>query len=212
MTPFQSIQISPNYLIAHQLLDYYEYEALLEKIKNSSFSLKEFNKIKNEQRRFEWLSIRHLMIQLGFEKQDIIYDEHGKPSLLNSNNYISISHSKNRIAVGINKWNEIGIDLQKISSSIDSIKHKFLSSTELNKFKNLSELELTKAWSTKEAIFKANGKKDIYLKDNIEIIGIENRGENTLINALFKDDSQTKPYKVNAIVLKDYVLAYTLND
>ncbi len=212
MTPFQSIQINPNYLIAHQLLEYFEYDSLLEKIKNSSYSLNGFDKIKNEQRRFEWLSIRHLMIQLGFEKQDIIYDEHGKPTLLKSSSFISISHSKNRIAIGINKLNEIGIDLQKISSGIDSIKHKFLASTELNKFKNLNELELTKAWSTKEAIFKANGKKDIYLKDNIEIIGIENKGENTLINALFTDDSQTKPYKVNAIVIKDYVLAYTLND
>lgn len=212
MTPFESIQINPNYFIAHQLLDYYEFESLLNKIKKSTYSLEDFYKIKNEQRKFEWLSIRHLLIQLGFEKEDIVYDKHGKPSLLNSNSFLSISHSKNRIAVGINKLNEIGIDLQKISPRVKTISHKFLSSSDIVKFEELNELELTKAWSTKEAIFKVNGKKDIFLKENIEIKAIENKSNNTIITALLKDNFRTKTYNVNVIVIKDYILAYTLND
>ena len=112
----------------------------------------------------------------------ITYNKWGAPTL-NTNKNISISHSKNIIAIIISKKN-VALDIEMISKKPLKIKDKFLSNHD--KISHSIE-ETTLAWSAKETIFKLHQKGDIDYKSDIQIKEI-NHDENQ-ITVLFNDNN-----------------------
>tara|TARA_R100001015_G_C4612146_1_gene167646 strand:+ start:15 stop:671 length:657 start_codon:yes stop_codon:yes gene_type:complete len=205
------IRISDNFRIAHQKVDYHHYDELFKKIEDSFFSFDEyFFSMTNLNRKIEWLSIRALLLELGLDS-DIIYDEHGKPHLKNNGEHLSISHSQKRIAVSIHSKRAHGIDLQHITPKILRIKNKFLIERELNMLKSTDDITiLTVLWSMKEALFKSYGKKDIFLKGNIELSEFKIEDGIYEANGKIYGIADEINYPMKALLVDDYVLAYTL--
>ncbi len=206
----QIVQLSNDFKLAFQKVNYKNFEKLENSIKASVFSFDEYyNSMSNKKRKTEWLSIRQLLINMG-DDVDIYYDEHGKPHFTEGSEHLSISHSKESIAVSMHKSKEHGVDLQFLTPKIKRIRDKYLREEEIKALQSSSTLELSVYWSMKEALFKLYGKKDIFLKENIRIIGLQElNGKYTAKGEIINIPEKIE-VDMEAILLEDYVLAYTL--
>lgn len=119
----------------------------------------------------EWLSSRYLLhLMSGRTKRGaFIKDIHGKPHLQNSSFHVSISHSKDLVAVVASKY-IVGVDIQYNVSKIHRIQHKFVNQEELTHISSANQLEaLHIIWGAKESLYKAYGKRGLDFKKNIRI-------------------------------------------
>ena len=127
---------------------------------SNKINLPKFN---TEKRTKEWIASR-LLLQKINPSYSISYNVFGAPEL-NSSSYISISHSKELVAV-ITSKNRIGMDIEKISKKTVRLAAKFVSKNNLT---GLTPEKATLIWCCKEAIFKWHQKGDINFIDDIQI-------------------------------------------
>ncbi len=122
--------------------------------------------LKNNKRKQEFLQIRELRNNT-IGKIEILYNNDGKPFLSDSDDFISISHSPNYIALLKAPFN-IGLDIEEINERILKIKSRFLNEDELVLIGSTIE-NLTTAWTLKEAMFKLNSKTGIDFRKELLI-------------------------------------------
>ena len=128
------------------------------------------NSMKSEIHQRGFLSIRHLLKEVGYSDVDLYYDEFGKP-YLNDGNHISITHSFRFSAIAISKKGPVGIDIEKQRNKIVKIAHKF---TPIDAYKNIVDQDtlvrkLTIIWGAKESLYKIYGKKQLRFLEHIHI-------------------------------------------
>ena len=105
-------------------------------------------KFKTEKRKKEFLASR-LLVQEISQNTIITYNEFGAPELDNGK-YISISHSKEMVAIIISEQ-QVGLDIEQISEKALRLAAKFISAKNQS---NLTKEKATLIWCCKEAIFK----------------------------------------------------------
>ena len=142
---------------------------------------------KSEKRKKEIFS-RNLLLNKMIPEAKISYNNFGAPQINNSDN-ISISHSKNLVAIGFSKL-KIGIDIQKISEKALSLSPRFICESNLN---NLSIEKATLLWCCKEAIYKWHQKGSVNFKSDIYIYPFELRTSGT-VSANFKTEKLSLSY------------------
>lgn len=115
--------------------------------------IKNIHTIKSESRILEILSARILIKELTGEEKEVYYNDSGKPFLIDQSHHISVSHTKNYVAVAINKEKHIGLDIEYISEKIKRVQSRIIAQREyIDKEHELAHLLLH--WSAKEAMFK----------------------------------------------------------
>ncbi len=121
-------------------------------------------------KRLEYLASRYLIYQItGKLDSHLFKDESGKLHLDDSNQHLSISHSDAYIGLALSE-KVIGFDLQKSASKINRIAKRFLSDKENDTLKAWnSEKNMIQAWTIKEAVYKAYGKKGILFSSQIQL-------------------------------------------
>jgi len=212
MIPLIIHKLSDTHTIAFAKINYKQEEILFNQLKELSIDLNPLKSISNLNRRMEWMAIRMGVIQLLGEQDDIIYNEENKPHLVKSPFNLSLSHSKEMIAISINKKSITGIDIQHISSNIANIKGKFLNEHELIRCSD-NPIELSFYWSMKEALFKVYGKNDAFLKQNFEITQYMYDHDNNMGSAigLIEVNEFKKELQLEFHTVEDYVIAYVVN-
>ena len=120
----------------------------------------------NENRKQEFLQLREIKNKT-IGKIEIQYNNDGKPFLTDSGDYISISHSQNFIGFLKAPFN-VGLDIEEINERVLKIKQRFLNANEQLLF-GPSVLNLTIAWTLKEALFKLNERKGIDFRKELLI-------------------------------------------
>ena len=132
-----------------------------------------FNNMKHDLRRSHWLSYRLLIREIlenPHLETEIHYDNNGKPFFTSLKNHLSISHSGIFSSCILSQTKKVGIDIEKISSKILKIEHKFLSEEEIKTTEGINKIEfLTILWGAKEALFKSYGKGELSFIDNLKI-------------------------------------------
>ena len=119
-------------------------------------------RFKTEKRKKEFLSSRLLLEQLN-PNAIITYNDFGAPELDNGK-YISISHSKEMVAIIISEQ-QVGLDIEQISEKALRLAAKFISAKNQS---NLTKEKATLIWCCKEAIFKWHQKGGVdFIKDII---------------------------------------------
>ena len=188
-------------------------DELLRMLVTSQADLNILNTFKSEYRKLEWLTTRVLLKRLlaPAEAISIAYDKNGKPTLVNSSFSISISHTKNFVAVLIAKSPGVGIDLETIQPRIEKIAQKFISKEEEvfieeNKTHDYQHV----IWGTKEVLFKIYSKGDLNFSEHLhaEKFIMENAGE--LTGRISKDDFK-KEYKIFYEKLDNLMLVYAFD-
>ena len=151
----------------------------LESLMSDEVISEKYKGFNHDLRRLEWLGARALMSEMSLKKT-LQYTEHGKP-FYPSGPKISISHSKDFIAIIAHPENEVGIDVQEVVDKVRRIKHKFCNPHELNWA--TSDEDFTIIWSTKEALFKVK-ERNVLFKEDIQV----SRPKNGHVHITYKEN------------------------
>lgn len=118
----------------------------------------------NEKRKQQYYVTQLLHVQLN-PGQKLHYAPTGKP-FVSADIHVSISHSDDYLVM-MTSCNACGVDIEKVGHKVARIRHKFLNPDEMKNTQDASELELTKYWTAKEAIYKVFGSDSVFLQSNI---------------------------------------------
>ena len=135
-------------------------------------------RFKSTIRQKEWLAVRVLLQQTPYKNINIIYNGNGKPYLADSSKYISISHTREYVAIAVSDQ-PIGVDVEIISRNAFAVAESFLKPREMEclyKEDNPTE-EALFLWCVKEAAFKLASEKVSVLKE----IGITKNANDYLV-------------------------------
>lgn len=124
-----------------------------------------FFSFKHLNRQQEFVATRVLRHEL-FGYSHIHYNAHGAP-YIEDEGFISISHAPGLIGLAISRDFQLGLDIEPIRPKALLLRDKFLSEEEKQHFDTNSELEMTKVWSAKEALYKLAGRKQIIFKTDL---------------------------------------------
>lgn len=159
-----------------------------------------FQSFKSSKRKREFYFTRVLWRSFN-EFQEIKYSENGRPTI--KDGFISISHSKNLIAISYSHKKRIGLDIEHYNAKIYKIKNKFLSNTELELFDCTDKKTITTLWSIKEAVYKLLSMNGISFKKNIQIKEI---GEINRVKIILPENE--KELKFSRLIFDEYILTY----
>ena len=150
----------------------------------------------------QFLASRKL-IELINPKLKISYKD-DIPTLSDKRN-ISISHSDEIVTIIISKEDGIGVDVEKIKDKVHSIAPKFLNPNEIGFLgKSPSTRQLIRAWTAKEAVYKALRKPGISFSENIILDEFNDKAQSA--NAKFISSDQETTFKLYFYDLDDYCL------
>ncbi len=165
--------------------------------------------ITHAQKRLEWFAARTLTLTLsnylGLRYFGISKNEAGKPSLEKYSHRISLSHSYPYVAVQIDKFKSVGIDIEQPKEKLLKIAPRVLSSHELV-HAGQDIVKHCVYWCAKEALFKLDGKGGLHFSIDLKIESFELRSEG-LLKGWIKERDVELAYQVN----KDFVIVYTSN-
>jgi phosphopantetheinyl transferase len=175
----------------------------------TSFNKTEFNKIVSDKRKREFLGVQVAMKELLGKEVQINHDADGKPFLSDNSYQISISHSKNWIAVMAHPTCSIGIDVECPNGKIQRIYTRFLSNAEqkdLSNGKNMNQLLL--AWSVKEALYKIIGKEAVDFANQLRIFHFDPKPKGEI---MAQHTPTKKLYQLRYIQNSAYTLVYCVD-
>jgi len=184
----------------------------LGELKNSIVLTKEdettYSSFKVERRKKEWLCVRILLKKLTNENHRIFYDENRKPFLKNTIINISISHSKNYVAVYLDQEKNLGIDIEEPREQVLKITSKFLSPIELTYLTEKNKItKPTVLWCVKEALYKFYSKKLLDFKTELAVEPFDLQ-VNGMVWALIIKENYKKLLSVKYVCEQNYILAF----
>jgi 4'-phosphopantetheinyl transferase EntD len=183
------------------------YDELRSRLSLESEEVRKLEGYRNESRKLEWLSVRNLANELTGTNTRIVYTEDRKPYLLDNSSHISISHSRNLIAILMSKFKRVGIDLEHMSKRVTGIADKFINEQELIS-KESETFHLYIHWCAKEALYKICDKKFINIRENITIKPFrpEDEGE---IEGLVDNIHGRDNYRLHYRRMGEYIIVWT---
>lgn len=137
-----------------------------------------FAKYTHGKRQLEWLATRLLLKKMIGNEFTISYMPSGKPLLLHKLfREISITHSRDFVAIIVHESKKIGIDIENIARDFKRIEKRFLSAEELEFTGDNAELKCL-FWCAKEAVFKLVDDEGIEFREQIIVNPVpENRNQ-----------------------------------
>jgi len=165
--------------------------------------------IKLDQHKRQFLSIRHLLKEAGYDPEHLHYNENGKPHLTDGNS-ISITHSHNFSGIIIGNQN-VGIDIEKRRDKILRIAHRF---TPLSEYRTLANEEavirkLTIVWGAKEAIYKMMNIKGLSFLNDIYVEDFDFDAKETIAEVDYYGKKYS--FKVNFLEFEGFTCVYALS-
>lgn len=187
-----------------------ENESDLEKLLINFDSYKsDLEKLISPKRRLEFLTSRIAINTLLKRPANVTYDGNGKPLLENELAHMSISHSKNWVAVILHPTCKVGIDIECPSVRINKIAHRFLNQAEQESFSgNEQNKEIQLIWSAKEALYKIIGSDVADFANQLTILPFQVKEEGTF-TAL--QHSNASIFEMHYMVAEHYNLVFCID-
>lgn len=146
------------------------FEEMYSKIQFFEGETERLEEYKSTSRKLEWMSVRRLLREIKGKPNQIVYNEQRKPFLFNSDEHISISHSRDLTGIMLSKHKKIGLDLEYMAENIARVSHKFVNGDEyIVEDRNMQNYHLYIHWCAKEALYKLLDKQDINFRKNLTI-------------------------------------------
>jgi phosphopantetheinyl transferase len=165
-----------------------------------------------EKRKQEWISCRVMLEKMLGRFVPVLYNGNGAPYVEGEKINISFSHTTGFAAVLIGDDSEIvGIDIEKRSSRVLKVKHKFLSEDELSFIDTEKESDhLMICWCAKEALFKMMGEDGVDFVKHMHIKPFECE-ERGIITAYETKTHLQRSFQLRYELTEDYALVYSNN-
>ena len=148
-------------------------------------------------------SLWSLCQQISEGPWDLRKDERNRPYFDQSDYHISLSHSFPFVAAIISHKKSVGIDLERFGRNVEKIGPRFLSAEEWNRWQD-SHSDLTKAWTCKEAIYKAMGVPGLAFQQDIQLPSFANNP--------FKIHVRDKKITISTEVFQDFACSIAIED
>lgn len=165
-------------------------------------------RMKSEQHRRGFLSVRMLLQEAGYTDFDLHYTADGKPYMEDGKN-ISITHSYGFSAIIISTRN-VGIDMELRREKVVKIADKFIEP----EFEFLDPMHLDDytrrlivIWGVKEAVFKMISREGISFKQNIHVRAFTTNDVKGLAHVDFEEIDRLYDFRFEEI--EDFTLVYT---
>ena len=178
---------------------------LVQALENFEDYSAEYAQLRTDKRRREFLSARILINKMLKTPVRIKYEDDGKPFIENHSGYISISHSKQYLALMFHPNKKVGVDIECPTERVLKVSHRFLHSTELAYIgKDLLKIQL--AWSAKEALYKVVGMPAVNFSASMYLKDFELAETGELLCVMPFEQSI---YRLHYIVKAEFNLVYT---
>jgi hypothetical protein len=159
--PLQKIFKGINYKIGVWEFNEHEFNLNHCKIIHPNYH-KDFIDYKNESRKWQIYGVKLLFNELI--DNEILISKNGIPYIEQSNKEISITHTKNTIAIIIADF-PCGIDIEQNNRNTLKIKHKFTNNEDFNDGNDLKEL--LKKWCIKEVLYKSKRDNSVLFNNHL---------------------------------------------
>lgn len=155
-----------------------------------------------------FMSVRHLLAEVGYTDFDLYYDEKGKPHLKDGKK-ISITHSFTFSAIIVSSV-EVGIDIEMQRPKILKIAQKF---TPIEEYRTLANEEalirkLTMVWGAKESLYKSFAEKGVSFKEHIVVTNFDLDHLETTATVNYNDKHQE--YDIWFMEFEGFTCAYAI--
>lgn len=186
-------------------------DELLSRLTQVSCVPEELGRLVCEGRRMEYVAVRVLLKELLGEECRIAYYPSGKPYLVNHSHFITISHTKGYVAVGLHPSKEVGIDIEQVAERVRKVKTRFVHKDELPGFSNhepqIQLFELLLLWSAKETMFKVLNASEVDFVEHLQVGDFEVQSCGTFIGHEFKTSCH-KTFTIHYQTHPKFVLTY----
>lgn len=172
-------------------------------------SLERLKGMKSDLHQRGFVSVRHLLKEVGYTDDDLMYDGFGKPHLKDGK-HISITHSFTFSGIIISEDKPAGIDIEKRRDKILKIAHKF---TPIDAYKSIANHDalvskLTIVWGAKESLYKIYGKKKLLFLDHIYIDDFSFETDETKGKILY--EGVTDEYTIKFLEFDEFTCVYAV--
>lgn len=169
-----------------------------------------FQKFSYEKRKREWLATRALIKQMIGTSFQISYNESGKPLLSHPlYNHISISHSRDFVAVLVHQHLAVGIDIEWVNRNYTPITKKYLSEIELELVNERPFFQCL-YWCAKEAIFKIVEESGVDFRKQIEVLAFHPEQDN--LSARFISGTLERTYQLQHTHFNEHCMVWVCSD
>lgn len=184
-------------------------EELLSQFNPLELSDQFFQRFTFDKRKTEWLATRALLKQMIGPDFEISYAPSGKPLLHHPvYQHISISHSRDFVAVYIHQDHAVGIDVESMNRNYAPITKKYLSESERGDVKE-DILQQCLYWCAKEAIFKLVEEEGIDFRKQIEVKAF-NPGKSYLMAKYISGNKETL-YRLQYDIFDQHCMVWACN-
>lgn len=177
--PFRQEILQINSIFIH-LLEFEAFDPMTYLDQLTDQEKERFFSFGHQKRRREFTATRILRHRI-FGFKHIHYDNHGAP-YIDDEGFISISHARGIVGIALCKNFRVGLDLESIDVKAMRLNEKFLSTQEKQTLNINDSLEMTSAWSAKEALYKLAGRKEILFKEHLNLEKIKDGFIGTIQN------------------------------
>lgn len=164
---------------------------------------------KSESRRLEFLTVRALLKAIYPDRQlTISYNANGKPFLLEMG--ISISHSKDFVALLLGPFTSGGIDIEIMNDRIFTLSKKFLNAEEkafLGELPSRESLQIV--WGAKEILYKIHSIGDVDFKKDLLVHPFSSSDEGQLKASIRKPGFE-KTYSIYYEKMSPFMVSWGL--
>ena len=167
--------------------------------------------MKSELHKRGFMSIRHLLAEVGYVDADLYYDDLGKPHL-KEGNFISITHSFTFTGIILSKTKQVGIDIEKQRDKIVRIAHKFTTVDDYKNIKTEHELvrKLTIVWGAKESLYKIYEQEGLSFLQHIYVDDFALTDTETTATITYKKKKST--YRIYFLEFEGFMCTYALDE
>ncbi|MEJ6792835.1 MAG: 4'-phosphopantetheinyl transferase superfamily protein [Lacinutrix sp.] len=184
------------------------YDDLFSPLDLKTESLSRVLGMKSELHQRGFLSVRHLLRELGYTDRDLFYDDNGKPHLKDGK-HISITHSFIFSGVIVSD-KEVGIDIEKQRNKIVIIAKKFIEYEFAYLDKKASDYinKLTVIWGIKESLYKLFATPGMLFIEHFLVIPFSIMDAETVCWIDYK--GLKKRYTANYLEFEGFTCAYVI--
>ena len=161
----------------------------------------------SNKRHIERLAARALLKEMLGREVAVNYRDNGAPCLADGSFHISVSHTKNYVAVLLDAEKRVGVDIEQRSEKVVSLAGKFINHTQEYISCTKSSLHLLLHWSGKEAVYKLLGETGVIFSRQLLVKPFEPQKKGVFI--LEASTSRTHAlFQVRYKIEEDFVVTW----
>jgi phosphopantetheinyl transferase len=175
--------------------------------------LEELSYVSSVSRRREMLATRALLNTI-FDDERVYLGHHdnGRPYLQNLATEISISHTKDYVAIILHPDEDQGIDIESLNRDFSAVEKKALSEDEIDDLSNKNRvLQLAIYWCAKEAIYKRMSLSGVDFAEQIELERFTPHEEGELEATFYHKDGSEVEFELEYMVFDNHAMVWVMN-